>query len=383
MTWLRILRAIVIISIVVSSTHALPKFASRTGAKCQSCHVNPTGKGMRSEFGRNYGMDDVTIPTWKVRSDLEEISVSLSPNIDVGLDVRTLFFFDQQNRTSSTLQMQGDLYFDIRLNKWVRIYLDKGLYNGFEAFALAKVLPWDGYVKAGKFMPAYGTRTDDHNAFIRGGPYGGGPFSAQFGPLSAVGYPTGLRFGERSEDTGLELGFAPAMFTFNVGVFNGTPGAGLNGITGSKEKAFAVRGDATFKLPMTNVTVGGSVYQGPVAGATHLYRGAFGSVTVAERYTLHSEVDMIEVDRPGPNISGLMVWNELNVLVTQGIDLKLGYEFYDPDVDLKNGSFSRAVVGAEFFVLSGVELRPMYRINLEDPTDVSNNEFQMMLHLFL
>jgi hypothetical protein len=134
---------------------------------------------------------------------------------------------------------------------------------------------------------------------------------------------------------------------------------------------------------MTNVTVGGSAYQGPVAGTTHLYRGVFGAVTVAERYTLNSEVDMVQVDRPGPNFSGLIVWNELNVVVTQGIDVKLGYEFYDPDVDIKNGSFTRAVVGAEFFILSGVELRPLYRINLEEPTDASNNEFQLMLHLFL
>ncbi|MBP9211713.1 MAG: hypothetical protein KBF97_02880 [Bacteroidetes bacterium] len=34
---------------------ALPKFATRQGAKCQSCHVNPTGKGMRSTFGSTYG----------------------------------------------------------------------------------------------------------------------------------------------------------------------------------------------------------------------------------------------------------------------------------------------------------------------------------------
>ena len=383
MSYLRIILALLTVTALSASMSALPKFASRAGARCQSCHVNPTGKGMRTEFGRSYGMDDITIPTWKERSDLEELSMSLTPNIEMGLDVRTLFFYEQQSRASSTLQMQGDIYFDIRLNNWVRIYLDKGLYSGFEAFALAKVLPWDGYIKAGKFMPAFGTRIDDHNAFIRGGPYGGGPFSAQFQPLSSAGYPTGLRFGERSEDSGVELGLSPGVFTFNVGVFNGTPGSGLNGITPSTEKAFALRGDASFKFSGIHLNVGGSAYQSPVAGSTHLYRGVFGSITVAERYTLNSEADLVEVELAGPNLSGLIVWNELNVVVSPGIDLKVGYEFYDPDRNLKNGSFSRAVIGAEFFVLSGVELRPMYRINIEEPTNVSNNEFQMMLHLFL
>ena len=368
----------------ISVSHALPKFASRTGAKCQSCHVNPTGKGMRSEFGRNYGMEDLAMPTWREATDFEEFSVGITPNIDVGMDMRTLLFFNEQKGTSSFFQMQGDLYFDIRLNKKVRLYLDKGLYNGFEAFALAKVLPYDGYVKVGKFMPAYGTRTDDHNAFIRGGPYGGGPFVAQFAPLSVAGYPTGLRFGERSEDTGLELGFAPGAFTLNVGMFNGTPGAGLTGVTATRNKAVVVRGDATVKFSSTNVTVGGSVYYAPSATDKHTYTGAFGAISFLESYTLTSEVDLVKVEdnASGKATNGMIVWNEINAVVTQGIDIKIGYEFYDPDLDITNGSFTRALVGAEIFLLSGVEFRPLYRINLEEPTDVSNNEFQAMLHLY-
>jgi hypothetical protein len=338
---------------------------------------------MRNEFGRSYGSDDITLPRWKKSTDLEEFSVTLTPNIDVGMDMRALFFYDERTRTSSAFMMQGDLYFDLRLNRSVRIYLDKGLYSGFEAFALAKVLPWSGYAKLGKFTPAYGTRTDDHNAFVRGGPYGGGAFVGPYASLSAAGYASGLLFGERSEDTGIELGVAPGPLTLTAGVFNGAPGPGLNGVTGTKQKAVALRGDAQFKLASAHVSVGGSVYRGPVAGNIHLYRGVFGAVSVAERYTWNGEVDLVQVERTGTDTQGLMVWNELNVVLTQGIDLKLGYEFYDPDTDLKNGGFSRAVIGAEFFLLSGVELRPLYRINFEEPTELTNNEFQVMLHLYL
>lgn len=35
--------------------------------------------------------------------------------------------------------MQGDLYFDLKINKVVRLYFDKGLRDGFELFALAKI----------------------------------------------------------------------------------------------------------------------------------------------------------------------------------------------------------------------------------------------------
>lgn len=152
----------------------LPKFASRTGAKCQSCHVNPTGKGMRTEFGSTYGRDDITMATFKELTDFDEFSTNLTSNISVGADVRSLFFYNRREKGSSFFQMQGDLYFDFRLNKKFRVLVDKGLYSGFEVMGIAKVLPLEGYVKVGKFMPAYGTRTDDHTAFIRGGQFGGG-----------------------------------------------------------------------------------------------------------------------------------------------------------------------------------------------------------------
>jgi hypothetical protein len=361
---------------------ALPKYASRTGAKCQSCHINPTGKGMRSEFGATYGRDDITLPTFKAGSDYEDVTTSLGPTISVGTDFRTLFYALSSDNSSTFFQMQGDIYFDLRLNKKFRIYVDKGLYSGFEVFGLAKVLPLDGYVKVGKFVPAYGTKVDDHNAFIRGGPYGG----AQYGGVFPSGYPTGLRFGERSEDTGIELGFAPSIFTVNIGLFNGLPGVGQPTST-TKDKAVAIRGDARFKLGDMNLSLGGSYYNSATSVDKQAYYGAFGAITVFETVTLTSEVDFVETSKPNVvTKTGLMVWNELNWMITQGLDLKLGYQFYDPDKDFATGSFSQITVGAEFFVLSGVELRPLYKINMKDvpgATDTDNNEFQFLFHFFL
>jgi len=361
---------------------ALPKFASRMGMKCQACHVNPTGKGMRTPFGQSYGIDDLSIPTWKEASFLESFSGRITPNISIGLDMRTLIFASPSGGTSSAFQMQGDIYLNFQLNKQVKVYVDKGLYSGFEIFALAKGLPWSGFLKIGKFMPAYGTRTDDHNAFIRGGPYGGSAFQQQYAALSTQGYLPGLRFGERSEDTGIELGFTPSVLTITAGIFNGTPGSGLNGVVGSSYKAVAVRADATFKTSVANVMVGGSFYSRPSSGAKESFAGAFGALSFAERYTITSEVDWITLKTGGRDLSGVMFWNELNMLVMDGIDLKIGFEFYDPDMDIKNGSFTRTVLGAEIFILPGVELRPLYRINGEQPTHLENDEFQFLLHLF-
>ena len=371
------------ISILLSQTGlGLPKFASRTGAKCQSCHVNPTGKGMRNEFGSTYGRDDITLPTFKELTDFDEFSTNLTSNISVGADVRNLFFYNQREKGSSFFQMQGDVYFDLRLNKKFRVYFDKGLYTGFELMGIAKVLPLEGYVKVGKFMPAYGIRTDDHNAFNRGGPFGGGPYAG----LIPSGYPTGLRFGERSEDTGIEFGFSPSVFSFQLGIFNGTPGGGLSGTAATKEKAVALRGEASVRLGEVNFSAGGSLYNYADPTGTITYYGAFGSITVLQSLTLHSEVDILTKTLAGPDITGMILWNELNYMVIPGVDVKVGFEFYDPDTQLKNGSFTRLTLGAELFLLSGVEVRPLYRLNLEDlpsASKVDNDEFQLMFHFYL
>jgi hypothetical protein len=52
-------------------------------------------------------------------------------------------------------------------------------------------------------------------------------------------------------------------------------------------------------------------------------------------------------------------------------------------MDRKDGSATRYTIGAELFPLTGVEIRPLYRINQEKPTDFTNNELHIMFHFYL
>ncbi len=370
----------------VPQASALPKFASRIGAKCQACHVNPTGKGMRNTLGSTYGREELPMRTYKTVLDtsedgkakftkedvtnLEDFSTNLTPFFSYGADFRNLYFYDGKSKGTSFFQMQGDLYFDLRINKTFRVYLDKGLYSGFEVFGLAKVLPLDGYIKVGKFIPAYGMKLDDHNAYIRGGPYLGGP-------------STGLRFSQRSEDTGIELGIAPSIFTLNVGVFNGTIGNNSGSPDISLSKVVSTRGDATIQSDKVNFNFGGSFYNDPSSTSKAQFYGVFGSISAFKSLTLISEVDYAKISPTGKEVTGIAFYSEANYMIMEGVDAKVGYEFFDPDKDQQTGTYTRITVGAEFFVMSGVELRPLYRFNREKPVEVKNDEFDFMFHFFL
>jgi len=348
---------------------ALPRFASRTGAKCQSCHVNPSGGGMRQIFGVQYGRDQLPVPTWSEDLGLEDFSTNLTEFVSVGANFRTLYFVQESPTATNNAfwEMQGDVYLNFKLAKKVSIYLDKGLYQGFEIFGLLNILPANGHVKLGRFLPNYGMKLDDHRAFTR--TYTG--LTPEGRGLSSGAILPG------AELTGAELAVSPGAFTIMGGIYNSSDSYGS---ATTKDKAFLGRGEGIFKLTEEmNLGVGANVLSKRVAGIKTTLAGAFGSFSY-DRLTLMGEVDLI---RSGGSPEAVATYSEVDYVVTPGVDLKFMYEFYDYDRDLKTGATSRYSFGLEFFPISGVEVRPLYRISKEEPTERKNNEFLLIFHFYL
>jgi hypothetical protein len=351
---------------------ALPRFASRVGVKCQSCHINPSGAGMRQTFGVQYGRETLPVPTWSEDLGLDDFSTKLTDFVSIGADFRTLFFYQQNpdtgtppasvTGTNAFWQMQGNVDMNFRLAKKVGIYLSKGLYSGFEIFGLLNILPADGYIKVGKFVPNFGTKMDDHRAYIR--MYTG--FSPELG---------------RPELTGAEVGFQPGPVSITGGLYNSTDGFGAG--TGNN-KALLGRAEGMFKVSEeVHVGIGGNVFTKQTgADARTTLLGWFGSLSYAD-FTLLGEADLIENKVTGIKTTGLVTVLELDYVLTPGLDLKLGYDFYDPDKGLKTGSMSKYTFGFEFFPITGVEVRPLYRIVKDEPVNIKNDEFQVMMHFYL
>jgi len=331
---------------------------------------------MRQTFGVQYGRDELPVPTWSEEFGLDDFSTKLSDFVSIGADFRTLFFYQQNPDTGTPpksvealngfFEMQGDVYLNFHLAKKVSIYLDKGIYSGFEIFGLLNILPANGHIKVGKFVPNYGLKLDDHRAYVR--QYTG--FSAEVDPSRSSFVLTGG-----------EVGFSPGLISITAGVYNSRDGFGIG--TGN-DKALLGRVEGIFKASEDfNIGIGGNVFtkQIPVGARNTLY-GGFGSLTY-KHLTLLWEADLIENKLAAGKTTGIVTFVEAGFVVTPGLDLKLGYDFYHLDKDLKTGSKAKYTIGFEFFPISGVEVRPLYRIVKDEPMGIKNDEFQLMVHFYL
>jgi hypothetical protein len=313
---------------------------------------------MRNYYGAAmYGREILPYRAWMNDSTMINFTTKLNDFVSIGMDMRTLFTYQQKRDYTTFYQMQGDIYISARLANNVLLSVTKTLYHDFEIFGIAQIFPANGYIKVGRFTPAYGTRIDDHTAFIR---------TKTVFPLY------------RREDTGFELGISPTSFTWNAGVYNGEDGSDpSNGWI----RLVTTRTEAFFKFDRLNCSIGGSAwYNNGVLGTLTMY-GGFAGVYYHD-LTLHAELD-IKKDKTTLGTPELISYLEMNYLLLDGVDIKFMYDFYDPDIEYKTGSESRYSVGAEFFPLPGVELRPMYRIRTNSTDAGQQNEFDFLIHLFL
>ena len=361
---LRNVALLVAVLVLSDSASALPRFASRTGAKCQSCHVNPSGGGMRQAFGVQYGRDELPVPTWSEEFGLDDFSSKLSEFVSVGADFRTLFFYQEKTKTNAFFQMQGNLYTNFRIAKKVNMYLSKGLYAGFEIFGMLNVLPANGFVKVGKFIPNYGLKMDDHRFFTRQ--------ETGFSPERG-----------RTELAGGEVCLSPGPLTITGGVYNSSEIGSTP--TGNKNKALLGKVEGIIKVSEdVNIGLGGNVFtkKNEEALRTTVF-GGYGSLSY-KYFTVLGEGDLIRNTGPGTtkDSTGIVAFIECDYVVTPGFDLKVAFDYFDPDKDLKTGSVSRFSFGFEFFPISGVEVRPIYRVANNRIIIFEKNEFDLLMHFY-
>lgn len=418
---------------------ALPRFAARNAMECIQCHVNPTGGGMRNEYGRSvFEHTLLTLATrpdpasWLAPASLAapapeasstESAASPAPGEDpaattpvpftgsinewlaLGADLRAGFIWIRPDRgaiagqprevTGSFFLMQADLYHSAQLGPHVTLNLDVGVYSGFEAWGLLRLFrdpdpgDLDVFLKAGRFLPPFGIREVEHQLFTR----------------------EGVGLGAQDRDTGLELTGYWGPATLNVALLNGNLGDSSFDTSGTEhrsfEKALAARLSARANLGWARGQLGLSLYWNenvsqanplfsgrlPVAtageasqGLDELRKGAFVTLNVG-RFTYMADLVLVDDDFYSDalaSIGGYASYQELSFVAMQGLELVGTFEFSEPDLEILDNSKSRLGLVAEFFPFPYTEVRAMFRKTWSDDSPTGGSyDFVMFLHLFL
>lgn len=343
---------------------AVPRYSARYEQKCALCHVNPTGGGMRTLYASQYLVPEEMAWSKPAPSVLANIDPEIARGIQIGTDFRTLYTYSNQDVGAvpeDFFQMQGDIYLNFQMDEALSLYYDQGISSSYELFGLWQGLPLTGYVKVGRFVPAYGWRFDDHTMYVR----------------DALGF-----FPPANSDVGVEFGVSPGRLDMQLSVMNGNRG----GTFDDNQKLASVlnavyRGDA-----------GPFGWAAGVAGywedgdeANFGSGGPYGYLTW-NRFAWLGEVDWFLDDPQGTgHTTGLVASNEFSYLVRQGLELLATYDFFDPDWNTQTGSRWRAGGGVNVFAKPFLAFEVLYReTRFDDGVSLSGEDYWetiLQLHL--
>lgn len=353
---------------VAQSAMAEPYLAQRFGQKCMACHTNITGGGKRTAVGLGYALAFSNSPA------STQFSTTLADKISIGANFRgdyTYTAFDDPEAnaegvvgpeiedTSAFNVSAGNLYLDFALTDDITFYLDQEVApeggRTREALAIKRgVLGDNDYVKVGRFYLPFGHRLQDDTAFIR--------------------EVTGFNFD--NSDTGVEYGYDRNQLSFRVALSNGTQGAGEN----NKDKQLATL--VEWVEPKYRVGVSASVNNGLNQTSRNAY-ALYGGLTLGP-WVFLAEVDFLQDEDPTAQVSSLVGFLEANYLVTPSTNIKLSYDFHDPNDDLDEDERIRFSLLGETFLNQFSQLR--YGIRRSDgiPQNTLQNQTLVFTeyHLF-
>jgi hypothetical protein len=339
----RALPAAVAMAIIPGLAAAVPRFSARYEQKCALCHVNPSGGGLRTLYASQYLVPEEI--AWAKPGDeiLSNIDPEISKNVVVGTDFRLIHrYSDDETPQKNFFQMQGDIYVDFRMDESLSLYYDQGISSRYELFGLWEGLPLTGYVKLGRFVPAYGWKFDDHTMFVR----------------SELGF-----FPPGNSDVGIEFGLSPQRFDVQFGLLNGNRG----GTSDNNEKfATMFSGAWRFHAGEVGAAVGAAGYWEDNETANYGTGGTFGYVLWRRLAWLY-QVDWTLDDPQGVgHTTGFVASNELAYLVRKGFEVRATYDFFDPDFNVGSGAKSRWGGGVWVMPKAFLALEALYRATRVD-----------------
>ena len=335
--------------------YAEPYMAVQMGLKCSGCHVNPTGGGKRNEFGSIYGMTTLT------RADVTEIwqGPRLNDYVSIGGDLRVNAVSNDIPNQDNTFVFETEevlLYLEVQLlPDQLTFYVDQRLGPGGtsnrEAYGLFWFRDKTLYAKAGRMFLPFGLRLEDDTAFVR--------------QVSGINYNT--------PDDGVEVGVDYDRITVNLAITNGTAG-GSETDTGKQYSLSAGYMEDNWRL-------GASYNYNDVEDQDRTMAALFGGLRTGKIHWL-MEWDYIVDDVPaGDQLKQIAGIVEANAGFWKGTNIKLTYEFLDPDKNIDEDERTRWSLVWEYFPIQFTQLSIGYRNNEGIPQNDQQNITEMFIQL--
>ena len=363
---------ILILSLNISSSFALPRFAVANGASCIACHVNPTGSGLRNSHGNDVvSLEELPLKRWIDKGD-ENWDGYITENLQIGGDFRIqgIQYNDSEStRKSAFFPMQADIYTNIKLNENASIFTKVGAKGAgtinFEYWVFINNLPKKSWLIVGRTLPNYSIRVDDHTSFIRGGNLG----------KTSVGLDKeGLLFTPSlSSPAILELGVpisARLEWTASISTSLVNANQEMNNFTSKLTHRGSLSEDINYRVGISYMLEDNLNMVGASGGASY------------GNFTWTFAVDQAKNWIDGN--TSLALYDELAFEIMQGVHLIGTYDFFDPKTDWIDGSISRYTIGAEIYPLNIMEIKLQVRINEVDMENAAKKdpEYLIQTHLY-
>lgn len=311
---------------------AEPYLAVQTALPCGSCHVNPSGGGMRNSFGTLWGQ--TTLPARTPAQTGTPWTGEFGQYVAMGADLRTTAaWLDQPGAQSMSSFDLNTLraYLDLRVIPGrLDLYVDQRLApgNSSNAEVWLRLTSADRrfHLKAGQMYLPFGLRLQDDGAFIR--------------------ERSGINF--NTPDRGIEAGFTGSRWSAQAALGNGTGGAAEV----DRGKQVSLRAEYL----RTRWRAGASFNFNDFDDGSRRMQGVFAGVRTGPVAWL-AEIDAITDSGDGPDVDGWAALLEANWMVRKGHNIKLTAERHDPDRDTSADRQSRLSLLWEYTPMPFVQLR--------------------------
>jgi hypothetical protein len=354
---LRLASTLAALATLVSPVAAEPYFAVNKGLQCSACHTHQAGGGKRNAYGNAFAQTEMPAQTL---GNGEVWSGDLGRWFAIGGNLRAEYRYvdtPNQEEVSEFDVTRGTVYLQMNLIPGrLSFYVDQQFApNGSlnrEAYLMVKSGSGGKWqLTAGQFFIPYGLRLQDDTAFIR-----------QF---------TGVNFD--NPDRGVQVGYESGPWSTMLSLTNGSGGSSEND-TGKRASFVAnyvvERWRAGFSVDFNDSDAG-----------DRQMANLFGGLRTGPIVWL-AEADWIIDDLPSggerDSYAGLI---EGNWLFAKGHNLKVSYDYFDPDTDIDEDHQVRYNLVWEYTPMQFLQGRAGIRVYDGIPQVDAQNRDEVFLEL--